>query len=536
MGHEATIEIQEQRPSPLAWILAAVLAALLGFSFYDPIAWMIERWSLPDSYYSHGFLVPVVAGYFVWRDRHALMAEAPRRFVPGLLLVLAGLLILLSSGWISVFFTAGFALILTAWGVAGYVLGAGVMRRLLFPVFLLLFMVPPPLQWIETFSFNLKIMVAHITVFLLDMAGIAAVIGRGSTIFLETTTVTVGNACSGLRSLIALIFLGILFAAWAKMPFHRRALLFLLSMPIAIISNVARVLLLCLVAWKWGGDAIMAEHSFFGIKTSVHDVSGYLIFIVAYALLYLTLKLLLRGLPQDEVATEPAADAAAAAPPVGRPGVLRRALVMVALLGLTSYASATFLYPGVYESENLHAPRIPLEIGAWEGRDLEIGPETRQILETDDVIQRNYRHPLHRQSTVQLAVVFSPRNRRVAHPPEVCYTAAGWEMSAKRIEQYDDVPEMVRLTLSIGGREDLVLYCYLAGEDFTADYLRQQWNIVRNAITRESTSSALIRFSTTVQRDESEEEAEARMLEFVRAAMPVLRRHLVEEVRNERAN
>jgi len=270
-----------RRVSAVAWVLAAVTAALLGLAFRPMFAWMYDRWVDGASYYTHGFFVPVVAFYFVWRDRRALLAVRSEGSWLGLALFLAGLAGLILSGFLSVYFTAAFSLILTLWGLCGFLFGRVALRRLLFPAFVLTFMVPLPLETIAGVSLRLKLMASELALRLLDLFGILAT-NDGSTIYLgnaANSTVVVGDACSGLRSLISLLFLGVLFAYLSGLTRPRKAALFLASMPIAILANVARVFILCVVAYYWGSPAIQGW---------VHDMSGYMIFVVAFLLLHAT--------------------------------------------------------------------------------------------------------------------------------------------------------------------------------------------------------------------------------------------------------
>jgi exosortase len=292
-----------KRITPLAWLTAAAMAVLLLVAFRVPILWMIDRWAAPESYYSHGFLVPLVTLWLVWRDR-ARLAElnGPGSWL-GLGVMLLGLLVLLVSGVLVIFFTSVFGMILVIWGLCGFLFGRRAMTRLIFPMFVLTFMAPLPLATIDWVSLKMKLAVALISLKLLGAIGILA-INDGSTIYLGDAVVTVGNACSGLRSLISLIFLGVLFAYVSPLSFPRRCVLFLSSIPIALAANVVRVFALCLIAY-WRGEQ--------AIRGAVHDTSGYLIFVVAFILLYAVARLL--GMerssapPAEPPAGEGAADA-----------------------------------------------------------------------------------------------------------------------------------------------------------------------------------------------------------------------------------
>jgi len=274
--------------SARAWMTGLLTLVLMTVAFWAPLTWMIERWTLADSYYSHGPLVPLVALYFVWRDRRRLLALRAEPSTLGLLILLAGLLVLILSGLFTVYFTAAFGMLLTIWGLCGFLFGRRALRRLAFPVLMLVFMIPLPLSVIADVSLRMKLFATRAALALLGAFGIDSV-NDGSKIYLENgATVTVGNACSGLRSLIALIFLGVLFATLCRLRFWKRIALFASSVPIAILANIVRVFLLCLVANQWGERAV---HGF------VHDASGYLIYLVAFLLLYATSWLL--GLGED---------------------------------------------------------------------------------------------------------------------------------------------------------------------------------------------------------------------------------------------
>ncbi|MCE5229739.1 exosortase/archaeosortase family protein [bacterium] len=281
--HPVSNQTASRRIPAIAWVVTAAVVVLLGIAFRQPIERMVGIWQQKDSYYSHGWLVPLVALYLVWR-RRAEFVEQPRASWLGLAMMLAGILILVVSGWLVVFFTAGFGLILTIWGLCGFLFGWPTLKRLTFPAFVLCFMVPPPEQMIASISLKMKMLATALAIRVIDAAGIVAV-NDGQTIYLGNAYVTVGDACSGLRSLISLIFLGVLFAYFSNLSRPRKAILALSSVPIAILSNVVRIVTISLVAYFLGTKAV----------PPVHDASGYLIFIVAFFMLYGTMWLLGRG-------------------------------------------------------------------------------------------------------------------------------------------------------------------------------------------------------------------------------------------------
>lgn len=206
---------------------------------------------------------------------------------------------------------------------------------------------------------------------------------------------------------------------------------------------------------------------------------------------------------------------------------IRLTVVLILLAGAAAL-SARILYPTKMVRGQLQAAALPLQLGGWMGQDVKIEEYVKQILETDDVVQRNYTNPLYRNAPVQMAIVYSSDNRRVAHPPEICYKGGGWEINGKQPVQLDPaLPDMIRLQISRGRENrELVLYCFKTGEIITADYLQQQVNIVKNQLRMRSSSSALLRFSTRQQPTESEAETQARLVSFIKQMMPEIKKTL----------
>ena len=245
---------------------AVVLLAL--FAYFPTGVWMVDRWSAADSYYGHGFLIPFVALYLAFRRRKQLAAIHPSPSAWGLLLLAAGLLIHLGSAMLKIYFTSGFSILLTVSGIVLTFYGRKMLRAVAFPIFFLVFMVPFPLVAVGTTVVRLKLFAALIATHLLNGIGLPAV-QKGSTIYMRHATVMVDDPCSGLRSLLSLLTLGVLFAYLKQISLPKRTLFLLSSIPIAIFANIVRIVLLAGIAEIYGIDAAVR---FF------HDFSGFVVF------------------------------------------------------------------------------------------------------------------------------------------------------------------------------------------------------------------------------------------------------------------
>ncbi len=265
----------EGRPSvSMAVLSLVVLGGLLGAIYYDVLYRLGLQW-YADPDYSHGFLVPFLAGYFVWERRGKLMALPAVPSFWGIGLLGFGLLMLFIGTVGAELYTQRTSLIVVLAGLVLLMLGGEFLRVLAFPVAFLLFMVPLPAIVVNAVAFPLQMFAAKTATFCLHNFGIP-VLREGNLILLPGTTLEVAEACSGIRSLQALLALGTVYAYFALSGMWRRWVLVLLSIPIAIAANAFRVTGTGVLAHYWGAEA--AEGFY-------HTFSGLFIFVVALALL-----------------------------------------------------------------------------------------------------------------------------------------------------------------------------------------------------------------------------------------------------------
>ncbi|HQO57929.1 MAG TPA: exosortase/archaeosortase family protein [Candidatus Omnitrophota bacterium] len=253
--------------------LAAALVFLLAYT--PTLMWMWSRWFADDSYYSHGILIPFVSGFLIWQKKEELAVAPVKESRLGMPLIVAGVLLYLFSALFRINFTGGLSMFVVIFGLVLYFYGMAVLKKILFPIGFLIFMFPLPEVAIVNISFRMKMFAAEIAEKLLNHMGILAK-RNGSIIMMRHAQVVVDDVCSGLRSLISLTALGSIFAFWLNGPRWKRGVLFLTTIPIAIITNVCRVVFLATVSEIWGPESASGF---------VHDASGFLIFALAFVLL-----------------------------------------------------------------------------------------------------------------------------------------------------------------------------------------------------------------------------------------------------------
>jgi exosortase len=263
-------------------VLGTAATCVLAVAIYAPVLYyMILQWrDSPD--YSHGFLIPPLAAYFAW-ERRKKLARAPVQpswwgLVPlglGALALFVGRL-----GVEQMSMRAAFVLALN--GLVLLQLGWPMFRILAFPLFLLFLMVPLPQSLVNVVAFPLQLFAADLAVRTLQLFG-TPVLREGNIIHLPSFSLFVHEACSGLRSLMALGTLGVVFAYFFRKTWGERIVLIASTLPIAVLVNAFRVMLTAMLAQRYGAST--AE----GV---IHQTEGFFTFGLAFGLLLLEARLL----------------------------------------------------------------------------------------------------------------------------------------------------------------------------------------------------------------------------------------------------
>jgi exosortase A len=251
-----------------------VLGAAVVYLYFPVLVALVARWRI-DENYSHGFLVPFVSAYVIWERRAQLRECQTKVFAWGYAMLALGL-VLLILGQAAIFgFLSRVSLVLVLAGLVLFLEGPAVLRLVAFPLAYLLFMVPLPDQLLNQVTFPLQLLAAKLATTVLDLFNIP-VLREGNIIALPTMRLEVAEACSGIRSLISLLALSTVYAHFSQKRWDFRVLLALSAIPIALITNGARVTLTGVLVEKVDPRLALGFY---------HTFSGLLMFVLAFALL-----------------------------------------------------------------------------------------------------------------------------------------------------------------------------------------------------------------------------------------------------------
>ena len=275
--------VETPRKAQFAWAEIAWFGAL-AIACYAPILLALVRQWDADPDMSHGFFVPVVAGYIVWRQRDELLAMKAEPNWWGLALVAYGAFQLWIGTLAVELFLTRTAFVITLIGAVWLLCGTRILRKLAFPLFLFFFMIPIPAVIYNSVTFRLQLVASDLAEHALDLLAVP-VLREGNVLVLPNQVLSVVEACSGIRSLLSLTFLSLVYGYFFETRRSIRIVLFLATVPIAIVANASRVTFTGVMTQL---KPELAEGAF-------HTASGWVIFMVALLILILFHQALLRS-------------------------------------------------------------------------------------------------------------------------------------------------------------------------------------------------------------------------------------------------
>jgi exosortase len=235
-----------------------------------------QWWHDPD--FSHGFFVPLFSAFVLWQERTRLTQIAPKPSWSGLGVILAALGLLVLGQMGAELFLSRLSLLLLLAGAVILFFGWNLFRAVLFPWAFLLLMIPIPKVAFNQITFPLQLLASRVAADILrsPLFGVP-VLREGNVIYLASMALEVAEACSGIRSLMSLLTLAIIYGYLMARRMWVRWALALASVPIAVAANCVRIIGTGLLVQYWNADK--ADGYF-------HASWGWLTFIVAFVMLY----------------------------------------------------------------------------------------------------------------------------------------------------------------------------------------------------------------------------------------------------------
>jgi exosortase len=294
VSHLAQTALLPERPPQSAlnrdlWWQGTTLVLLIAWLYWSILFHLAKQWS-NDPNFSHGFFVPAFSLFVLWQDRASLARQPREPSSWGLLIVVFSLTVLVVGVLGAELFLSRISLLLLIAGLVIFFRGWPMFRAVLSPWAFLILMIPIPAIVFTQITFPLQILASKVAALLLPLLGVP-VLREGNVINLPAMPLEIAEACSGIRSLLSLATLAVIYGYLVETRIWVRVVLALASIPIAVAANSLRIVGTGLLVQYWDPDK--AEGFF-------HTFSGWLVFVVSLGMLFLLHRLLQIGERNDE--------------------------------------------------------------------------------------------------------------------------------------------------------------------------------------------------------------------------------------------
>jgi exosortase D (VPLPA-CTERM-specific) len=510
----------------MLWLLIAILGASLFFM--EGLEKLARVWQLPE--YSHGPLIPVLSGLLFLRQ----LKEVPVKIGPindrwvgfgvvALSLVMAGLGKLANIPDIVAYgiivWIAGILLVSFGWKTG---------RQFWPPVLHLVYMLPLPATLYFKISTYLQLVSSELGVWFLKLASVPVFLD-GNIIDLGVYKLHVAEACSGLRYLFPILSFSYIFAVLYRGPMWHKAILLLAAAPITVLMNSVRIAIAGMIVNSYGVEWVDGFTHFF---------EGWVIFLSCVIILFGIARLLLFFNPRRmSLAESLDLDTDGLGTQFMRLQYLRPspALISAAVAGLVAAAA----WQAVPERGSTLPVRedfasFPRELGDWRqvGVHEVLEPAVEQSLGADDYHNVQLAAPGSDIPVGLFMAWYADQTDGGVHSPEICLPGAGWEIAW--LERSDIAPAigeseefMVnRAIIQKGETRMMVLYWFDQRGRRIAWDMAAKFYLMIDGMTTRRTDGAMLRLTTLIGPNESDAQAEARLLDVLKEMQPPLRRFI----------
>jgi exosortase D (VPLPA-CTERM-specific) len=507
MGAEVTSMESPKKSLPITQLgLAAALLILIIWSYW-PVMVNLIKYIYRNDDFSFALLIPFVAGYIVYLKWPEIQRGAWQPSWMGLLVIAFGFFLYLAGEIVTSVYIPCFSFVVVLAGLLFLVGGWKLVRLMSFSLLLLFLMIPSRTLWIRQISLHLQLISSTLAAGILNGLGVP-VLRQGNVIDLGVRQLQVVEACSGLRYILSLLTLGIIYCYFYQRRFWKAAILIVSLIPAAIIANALRVAAMALFP-------SLQQEGFW------HNFTGWLIFIGCFGLLALLnwiLDYLWPSLQHSEsaaVAAEPPATVSRSSKSLSPYLISALALVII----FNSVPRRMAQAPAVPLLQSFD--QFPLTLGPWQGKRTDIDAATIKVLGTEIYLNATYIGPENKPVSLWIAYYGNLKKEAgLEHSPMVCMTGGGWDVKeSKEIEMLPQKP-VSSLLMKQGNERLLVYYWFIQQGRWLPNESSTEIRLKIDSLWNRRAQGALIRLTTPVDHDI--ESAKARLADYARLVVPLL--------------
>lgn len=504
------MDIKNNQQVYLNLIFPIVILGTLVLALQTAFQKISIRWDNGDNSYCY-LIIPLFI-YLCWdRKEYFKFKEFSWNYLGIVPLVLStGLIIIGELGSVETLLYVGL------WGcIVSYIIGLYGKRifHLVFPIFILCFMVPLPPFINKMLTFKLRVAASSISANMLQLSGVS-VLREGNILDLGIDKLQVVDACSGLRYLMPMFLMAFLVGYFFNKTLWQRLVLVAIVIPLSVVVNSFRIY----------ATGILTVHGYQKYAQDFyHDFSGWLVFMVAGAIL-VGVSFLLKRFSKESPEVTPKLDDGAEKIGMIRPIILTTIFCM--LFATTGYtinnASKLQIRP-----ERIKFKEFPLNINGWEGAMSYLSEEVLNSLWADDYVQATYRKKGIRNSVMLFIPYYEYQGtRHTAHAPQSCLLGGGWAIMSSELKDIavtkDDTIQLKSMVMGKGDARLLSSYFFFQrGRVITSPWANKYYLMV-DAITRKRTDGSLVRIEMMIPDGQSVDDAYGVLENFLKDVWGVL--------------
>ena len=497
----------------MLWFLVGVVGATLFFvEGLDALAY---AWSLPE--YSHGPLIPILSGLLFLRQLKEVPVQVgivPNRW-PGVVVVIIAMMFAVLGKLANISDIVAYGVIIWVFGIL--LISFGWRVGLLFwpPVLHLAYMLPLPDTFYYKFSTWLQLVSSGMGVWFLRQMMVPVYL-EGNIIDLGVMKLHVAEACSGLRYLFPILSFSYVFAVLYQGPIWHKAVLLLSAAPITVLMNSVRIAI---------GGYVVNAYGVEWIEGFTHFFEGWVIFLACIIMLFGLARVMMffqarkmslaeaLDLDTDGLGTQAARLRLIQASPSM---IAASLLIMIGALAWQVMPERN----GVNDIKRESFLFFPQKFGDWQqvGNAQQLDTSIEAQLKADDYWLVSLQNP-DESATVELFMAwYDDQSRGGVHSPEVCLPGAGWEIawlerSDIASQMASDTPfEINQAIIQRGESRLMVFYWFQQRERRIAWDLAAKFWLMVDGIKTGRTDGSIIRLTTPILENESDSDANARLL------------------------
>lgn len=494
--------------------------AIAIFAYWAGLAEAVSRWSNQEEY-SHGFLIPLVTIFILWEKRNLINATKGPPLWTGVFISFIAVVIFIVGEISALYLLIQYSFVLMLLGLSMIYVGRAT-KYTLAPILLLLFAIPLPYVVEVVLTAKLQLFSSWLGVQVIRLFQIPVFL-EGNIIDLGVYQLQVVEACSGLRYLFPLMSLGFIAAYFYQAAFWKRAIVFLMTIPITIFMNSFRIGAIGVMVDNWGIS--MAEGF-------LHDFEGWIIFMACAAMLFLLVVLLEKIAPSQKSLSQlfgvvehtpannmfsPSAKSSSYAPYF--------VFIIILLIALFSTKFVDNRVETVPEHEDLIS--FPMQFPDWIGQHDKLDDRVVDKLGMTDYLFANFTGIDRNIVNIYVAYYESQRKGVSPHSPRVCIPGGGWEIAEFNRTEVNGKP-INRVIIKNGDQEQLVYYWFQGRDRQIANEYLNKWYLFKDALLENRADGALVRYVTPILPGETHQNADERIQSLMQHTSPALNRYIAD--------